>query len=295
MLLAAVVAVFGQSIPKVSSVVRSSDGGVGVALDDYGTVYGAGLADATYQATAVPLPIKLGSTEVYVCQYATQGLHDEGCLSLALLYASSGQVNFYLPKAIPGPYLTVRVNGVVDSNNGTVPASIGLASAPSIISEGYDCFTGPRYQDFGKNCGLSWTQPPTYAANRGAVTDLNGVLLSSSNRARLNQYITIWATGLGATGKGSGYSVWMYNIPVYGYSGDTYAPVNALYVGESVTFPGLYQINLQVPASLATGNSSGYPPPFPCGSYNWEISFGLGTNLVQVPIVVSPGDVPCAP
>lgn len=91
------------------------------------------------------------------------------------------------------------------------------------------------------------------------------------------------------------------NIPVYGYSGDTWYPINVDYA-QSPQYPGLYQINFQVPASIATSdpNWHGYPPPFPCGNYNWEVSLDLSqgyihANLVQIPIVVKVGDVPCTP
>ena len=59
-----------------------------------------------------------------------------------------------------------------------------------------------------------------------------------------------------------------------------------------------------MPTSIATGGPNRYPPMWPCGSYNWEVSLSIAAggagyggwqyaNLIQVPIVVSNGDAPC--
>jgi hypothetical protein len=125
-----------------------------------------------------------------------------------------------------------------------------------------------RYQDAFKNCGLTWTKPATNAANRGAVLDQHWKLVDSSNPARLGDYVSIWISGLGKfTGE-----VWMYNIPVYGISDTSYL-INAVYSGEVET--GLFQVNAQIPVSLATGGPNGYPPAWPCGNYQWEVSLGV--------------------
>ncbi len=114
------------------------------------------------------------------------------------------------------------MNGAVDSNRGTKPFQIGAPTAPAIFSEGYDCFVDSRYQDAFKNCGLTWIHPATNAANRGAVLDQHWKLVDSSNPARLGDYVSIWISGLGEF-KGE---VWMYNVPVYGLSGNTEYPIS---------------------------------------------------------------------
>jgi hypothetical protein len=82
--------------------------------------------------------------------------------------------------------------------------------------------------------------------------------------------------------------------------GDTHLSAALSYVGPSPEFPGLYQVNFQLSAQIAgAGFPGGYPPLFPCGDYNWEISLDAGqgyysANLVQIPVVVKRGDVACA-
>ncbi|HXJ44931.1 MAG TPA: hypothetical protein VNH18_36925, partial [Bryobacteraceae bacterium] len=171
----------------------------------------------------------------------------------------------------------------------------GQLIAPAIFREGYDCLIDPRYQDAGKSCGLTWLAPSTNSADRGAVTDLNGNLVTSSNPARLGQYLVLWATGLGSFAAKNGATVTMSNVPVYGFAGDTYYPIQTLYSGESA-FSGVYQINTQVPLALATGVGA-YPPPWPCGNYKWEVSLSVSvanqaSNLIQIPVVVNSADIP---
>jgi hypothetical protein len=188
--------------------------------------------------------------------------------------------------------------------------------APRIFSEGHDCLIDSRFQDANKNCGLTFQKGATYQADRGAVTDQQGYVLSSSHTARLGRYYTIWLTGLGENyaGKMAPVNLRVANVPVYGYTDDTsFDYGNLEYVGESPQFPGLYQINFKMPTAIATGSEGnfGYPPMFPCGEYRLEISLDLAAggygidlwdgmtggwalaNLIQVPIVVHKGDVPC--
>jgi uncharacterized protein (TIGR03437 family) len=298
--------------PHIASVVNSADFAVGIPLGSFGTVYGTGLSDAVYSSTVYPFPVTLGPTQAAICPLLLGKLLaiPSACVPLALTYASPTQINFVAPLTLPpasqgfanGIAVVVSVSGTVDDGassgtNGNQQLGLGGAS-PRLFVEGYDCFIDSRYQDADKNCGLSWIKPPTYAALRGAVTDLNGNLITSANPAHLNQYLVVWASGMGQT-KTPNSAAWLFNIPVYGSTSDSYEPIDALYAGES-SFPGLFQINIQVPAFIATG-FPGYYPPFPCGNYAWEVSLSAGTanniqsNLVQVPIVVKNGDVPCSP
>jgi hypothetical protein len=204
----------------------------------------------------------------------------------------------------------VSVAGVIDQDASiAAPKEYSLQSPqPRIFFEGYDCFTDPRFQDANKNCGLTLTQGPTYQADRGAVTDQQGGLLTSSNPARFGQYYTIWMTGLGTFTNGkpnTSLSMALTNIPTYAAGGRLW-PGDGLpevvypsYVGPSPVYLGLYQINFQL---LAPSNSDGPPNAFPCGQYNWEFSISIvqgaglypnSANLVQIPILVEPGDVPC--
>jgi len=207
---------------------------------------------------------------------------------------------------LDGKYVfIVSVAGVIDQDAATAaPKEYNLQSPqPRIFFEGYDCLVDPRFQDANKNCGLTLTQGPTYQAWRGAVTDQQGGLLTSSNLARFGQYYTIWLTGLGAFTNGkpnTSLLMALTNIPAYA-AGGLLLPgdsgpeiVRPSYIGVSPVYPDLYQINFQL---LAPVNYDGPPNAFPCGQYNWEFSIsivqGASANLVQIPILVKPGDVPC--
>ena len=172
---------------------------------------------------------------------------------------------------------------------------------PRIFREGYDCFIDSRFQDAGKNCGLSWVKPPTYAADRGAIPDLNGNLIASANPARINQFLVAWVSGLGSHGERTVPAIgYIANIPLYGYAADDRTEQIPLqYAGES-SFPGLFQINFMVPGSIALGYGGTSFPDWPCGNYAWEVSLAIGianyngtANLVQIPVIIKNGDVPC--
>jgi hypothetical protein len=97
-------------------------------------------------------------------------------------------------------------------------------------------------------------------------------------------------------------------IPVYGYRGPTCESVISSYVGGSLQFPGLDQVNFQLPTDMLGTPGSLYPPLSPCGTYKMDLTMLLNVAVygpygvssyemappVQVPILIEPGDVPCA-
>jgi uncharacterized protein (TIGR03437 family) len=289
--------VLAQS-PQISAIVSSASySPLNLTIHGLASIFGSGLSDAVYEASALPWPTKLGKTSVFSCVGAN-------CTALPLLYVGPGLVNFLLPDS---PY-AVQLYVTVDS------ATVPIASAkgtlvleqynPDIFWLGYDCLIDPRVVNRDMNCGLGTPVSSTQAqALRGTITDLQGNLLLSSNPATPGKYYTIWLTGLGLNAGpappiqfGNQLVIILQNVPVYGYPGPTYFMLAPSYVGES-PWPGLYQINFQLPLSLVTGNSTGYPPAWPCGNYDWELDFGFspqfdGTNL-QIPVSVRIGDVPC--
>lgn len=307
-----------QVRPKVNAAVSSGDCRPGVTFSGLASVFGENLSDAEYSASALPLPNKLGSTEVFLCNLvAARNVEPAACVPLGILYAGPTQINVLIPDSLPAALgssavFTVRVSGVVDTDsyNATAQYYSFYSPAPRVFFMGYDCFIDPRYQDSGKECGLRWNAGTFYRADRGAITDVNGNLINSARPAKLGEWYVIWLTGLGVSSAGKPLApvdLLVYNVPVYGYEGDTWFDYGSPdYVGVVPGFVGLYQINFRLPVSIATGNGAQYPPMWPCGNYAWEISLrlraggdGFGgwheSSLVQVPIVVSNGDVPCAP
>lgn len=320
LILAALFAATMPAQPKITSIVNGASFQPGIAYDGFATIFGTGFSDAAYQAASIPWPYMLGKTQVVVCS----GLYfsDIPCLPVGLTYVGPTQINFQVPLTIAfksasgaslGPtsniVFSVIYDGVPDiaytahQSTLTPPQNI----APGIFLEGYDCLIDPSYTGALQNCGLSFTKPSTPYAIRGSIADLNGRVLSSSNPAHLNQYYVLWMTGLGDPRlidipPTTTFRLGFADVPVFGYAGKTnLLSAVPTYMATSPQYPGLWQINFQLPESIAgVGSVNGYPPLWPCGSYNWEITVAVTVgefsiaNPVQVPIAVRNGEVQCA-
>lgn len=310
--------------PHITAIVSAADFQYGIAFSGIATIFGTGLAETTRQYTSLPYPTILGSTEAFVCVRGNiPQVSATLCEPLKLIFVSATQINFQMLDSLPsrpgfsqGVTAVIRVAGVLDDGAATGTGFGGLISAfggaggsfsprPRIFLMGYDCLIDARSKDANKNCGLTSSKPTTEFADRGAITDQQGRLLTSAIRARLGDYYTIWVTNLGrlsVNGKQppDNFFVRFLDVPVYGYPGPTNLNFeSATYVGESLQYPGLYQVNFQLPKSIAGGHPSGYPPLFPCGNYEWEISIyinwgGASSNVMQIPVTIRNGDVPCA-
>jgi hypothetical protein len=317
--------------PTITSVVSAASFNAGqVSASGFVSIFGTGLADQTYIAP-VPYPNKLGSTEVFVCpQNIPSSRLTSGDLSLCqaarVQYASPAQLNVVLPDYVTVPlygnpgFVVARINGSLDSaaKSGVAYRALIQTSAPGIFLAGRDCPIdsvpavggGPRWTGVNQNCGLFPQEPvpdpprgplilPS-RANRGVITDLQGNLVWSGNRARIGQFYTIWLTGLGAITAGNpplGFAVALLNIPAYGYPNPTIGGAVITYVGAVSQYPGLYQVNIQIPSSVGTG-PLGYGA-WPCGNYDWELSlyvgYGVASNVVDFPLAIRTGDVSCKP
>ena len=131
--------------------------------------------------------------------------------------ASTSQVNFVVPpSATPGP------------------AAISVRSAGSEVAGGQATITptGP---------GIFVLQPadPTQP---GAVLNQDSTVNSSSNPAAAGSILQIFATGYGPLDSSQ-------QAPVQVYLG--YQPANVLYSAPSAQYPGLWQINAQLPGGLS--------------------------------------------
>lgn len=310
------------SQPHILAIVSGADFQPGITFSGYASIFGTGLSDAVHVAQGSPYAQQLGPTQVFFCYSAPVPLSQGqniisllDCVPSPLVYASPSQINFVVPAAsalpsnpkivgLDGSYVfIVSVGGTLDQDAAAVkPMKYNLNPAPRIFFEGYDCFIDTRFEDANVNCGLTVTQGKTYQATRGAVTDQQGVLLSSSNRAHFGQYYTVWMTGLGPPVNGKiPISMALTNIPTYAtggrlFPGDGFPEIiTPSYLGASSVYPGLYQLNFQLPAPA---NSDGPANAFPCGALNWEFSLSMVeglvfANLVQIPISVVSGDLPC--
>lgn len=297
--------------PAIKSIVSGgSFGARSVADGSFATIFGSGLADKEYIAGPAPLPKTLGGITVTVCE-------GQSCVPAQIAYANPSQLNVLLPSFPDLP--TVGLNFGPAGAICTIYVSADkLASnviqfflwtyAPDIFFEGYDCLIDPRYQFRDPKCGLTSSPSSLMQATRGAITDEIGRLVYSGKPAKLGQYYTIWLTGLRfVEGKPNpDLALDLGNIPAYSPSqtlNPVSAPIVPSFVGPSPQFPGLVQINFQLPIDPSA--YVGYASPWPCGTYQWELDLSLqqGGNdntapiadplLFQIPVAVNPGDVPC--
>ena len=311
-------AVSAAAQPRVAAVVNAADFTNGVAYGGLGTVFGANLSDANYSATSLPLPKNLGPTELFVCVggngFANRtAITDAGCEALQLVYVSPTQINFLMFDSLPQKpgfggqlFAFVRVNGVLSDGNTTTAATLNASapasrvflvdSNPAIFRMNTDHYIDSRF-----------VSSTTFQTTRRAITDQPGSVLTSANPARAGQYYTIWLTGLGQFANGkpkTPVSMSFGAVPVYGYKASIGMSARPAYVGPSPEFPGLYQINFQLPSAAVEGKGPDYGSLFPCGDYSWEIAVNIDpqahsswwteANAALIPVVVKNGDVPCA-
>lgn len=195
-----------------------------VAPNQAVSLYGSGLSSVTMQAQSFPIPTSLGGVQVMVNN-----------LPARLFFVSAGQINVIVPSGIPtNAYAVFQViNNGAKSNPVTLFTS---PTAPGIFTQNQAGF-GP-----------------------GAILHLNGSLVSQQNPAAIGETVSVFLTGLGATNPAVVDGAAASSNPL---STVTDANLFVDFDGISATtsfaglapgFAGLYQINVQVPAGLSTGN-----------------------------------------
>jgi hypothetical protein len=311
----------GQATPTITSIVSGGSYNPGMlASGGLGTILGSGLSGATYSAPGLPWPTTLGNTTVQVCY------DGESCVPAQLTYAAASQINFLIPTFLVSGHNGCFIgSGITDGQcSATVTVSVETSSsdprtinvaqfAPDMFIEGYDCWIDPTYPSpalpRATECGLNFTPAPsnTIQAVRAAITDESGAILYSGNPAKLGGYYTIWLTGVvysqASQHAGLGVSISLSDVPeCCDPSITTNENIPPSYVGLT-QFPGLYQINFQLPLDL-TVRETAFGPNFPCNvTYEWEIGVQVTqaaqlsyqqTFYTSIPVVVYPGDLPCS-
>jgi uncharacterized protein (TIGR03437 family) len=227
----------------------------GIAPGTLFIITGSGLANtttATLQSTGgsgIPLTLNGASLSVTVNGVTTHP---------GIYYAIATQIAAVLPSSTPvgTGNITVTYNGVASS-----PASIIVV--PSAL--GLDTY-------YGTGSGL------------GVATDpVNGSAFNYTNSASPGKSIVLWGSGLGAdmadsdtTFTATPHAV---NVPLTIYIGGVQAPI--LYQGSS-GYPGVNQINVTIPSSVAPG----------CGVSVVAQSGTFVSNSVTLPI--NPGGGVCS-
>jgi len=180
-------------------------------------IYGSGLASQTAVATP-PYPSMLGNVSVSI-----------GGLPAPIYVVSSGQINCLVPYGVNTANASTSVvvsNNGVNSNTVSVPLS---QTSPGIFSNNLS--------------GLG----------DGAITHLNNTLVSASSPAVAGETLVVYLTGLGALQN----AIKDGNAPNPPAADSALATVqvavdgvlapSVLYAGINPVYPGLYQINFQMP------------------------------------------------
>jgi len=192
--------------------------GAAVAPGEFVSLFGTGLAAAPL-STSPPYPLALGDVSVTV-----------NGIPAPLAYASPNQLNVLIPYGVTGPSATILV-----TNAGNLSNAVALP--------------------------LQRTAPGTFSANgsgtgAGAITHANGSLVTASNPARRGETVVIYGAGLGTVTPtvadgvpGNGSTVNAVAVTIAGQA------ASVVFGGLSPSFPGLYQVNVLIPANLV-GNGA---------------------------------------
>ncbi len=217
----------GGNTRPTTAVPRIAPGGIVNAADPRATgpnrplapggvisIYGTSLANGMV-TSPIPYRTNLGGTSVIVAGQ-----------ELALTFASPDQVNAILPYNL----------------NPNTDYSLVISA-------------GDRVSDASKIV-LAATQPVIFTTSLGpAIVDLKGAILTPANPARPGDTVLVFAAGLGAVlgdvtpGAVSGALATAAKFAVT-VAGQT---ATVTYAGLSGAFPGLYQLNVLLPANLTPG------------------------------------------
>jgi uncharacterized protein (TIGR03437 family) len=208
-------------------VVSSADYKAGLAPGTIAAAFGPGLTTATQIAT-LPLPVILADVSVGVQDSAGKQFQ------APLFFVSPGQVNFLVPEGVAlGPAIvTIRnSSGVYASDTFTI-----TAVAPSLYTQD-GSGTGPPAA-FARYFSASGSETTALVASCDAANKCTPVAIDV--RRAPTVFLELYGTGIRNRSDLSKVSI---NI------GGTILPVT--YAGPQPQFPGLDQVDVQLPASLA--------------------------------------------
>jgi uncharacterized protein (TIGR03437 family) len=180
-------------------------------------LFGTGLASGTQTAKA-PYPMSLSGVSVLI-----------NGNNAALYFVSPTQINALVPFGTTGATATITVqNGSATSNTVTVPVA---ATAPGVYSLDQS------------------------GSGSGAILHANFSLVNDASPASAGETVLIYLTGMGSTNPTvadgtAGNASTLYNVvaPATIYVGGQ--PGTVMFNGLAPGYPGLYQINVTLPATL---------------------------------------------
>ena len=210
--------------PQISSegvVNAASFQGGALAPGGIVSLFGTGLTSAWETASTLPLPHSLaGGTKLSI----------DG-IEVPMFYASPSQINFQVPFEISRSVATLTITRGDDQATRSVEIRL-VGAQPGIFTLSSD----------GKG--------PAAALHADS-----GLLVSAASPADAGEWVSLYATGLGqvsppvVSGEPSQFAT--TPRPPVVTVGDSQAEVN--YSGLAPGFVGLYQINLQVPSNVSSG------------------------------------------
>ncbi len=187
--------------------------GAALAPGEFVSIFGSGLAAAAAGASP-PYPFTLGGVTV-----AVNGL------PAPLAYVSPNQLNVLIPYAVNGNAATITVTNAGAASNAVVLPQ--QKTAPGVFSAD-GSGTGP-----------------------GAITHMNGSPVTAANPARRGETLSVYLAGLGALTSpavdgvaATGVIASAVSVSVAGQA------LGVTYAGLAPSFPGLYQLNVTLPANL---------------------------------------------
>jgi uncharacterized protein (TIGR03437 family) len=208
------------------------------------SIFGSNLASQTASASTAPFSRSLGGVTV-------QFVNGTTTVDAPISYVQPGtgttsQINAQVPWTLVTPGTTATVSMIV-SNNGTpsatTPVTIGPFS-PGVF--GFNSASGTM--------AIAYTfQDGMFAWPAGSVTGV------TSHPATHGSLLIVYATGLGAVtpaladGAAPGSVLTQVNTPPVVMIGGITAPV--AFAGLQPQFPGVYQLNVTVPAGAPSGNA----------------------------------------
>jgi uncharacterized protein (TIGR03437 family) len=153
-------------------------------------------------------------------------------VSAPVIYSSSTQMNLQVPWELQGKSsssVTVIVNSVTSA-----PQAVPVGPAdPGIFAEG---------------------------GGQGAIVNLAGTLVDAYSPAHAGDTLQIYATGLGAVNNTPQTGAVAVASPLSGLIGNPTVTISGMpafvsFAGLAPGFIGLYQVNVQVPQGVATGDA----------------------------------------
>ena len=213
-----------------STVVTSSAAGVSVvAPGSLGSIYGARLAAVTRPAASLPLPSSLGGVTITVTDAA-------GVSSApSLLYVSPGQINFLLPQGLATGVATISIN------NGSGTPVTALAAVGQVAPTLYTMTGAGAGPAAAKAVRITAGDPGStipLSLFSCDISSCEALPIDVSGSAPV--YLTLYGTGIRNRSSPDNVLVTIDGISL---------PV--LYAGAQPNFPGLDQINVQLPAQLS--------------------------------------------